>query len=344
LAPTSVSDRKVRVVSLPPLSILDLATVAEGETVGEGLAASVDLAQRAERWGYERIWYAEHHNMRAIASSATSVLIGHVAAHTDTIKLGSGGVMLPNHSPLQVAEQFGTLAELHPGRIELGLGRAPGTDQNTFRALRRDPRASETFPQDVQELQAFLGEDTAVPNVHAYPGRGTRVPLHILGSSLYGAQVAALLGLPYAFASHFAPDALEQAVALYRQEFRPSAQLAEPHVTAAVNVVAADTGEQAAERFRKAQIQRVKLFLSRGGRSLTDSEAEIVLDTPAGQQVRTMTKYTAVGTPGEVETYLADFAKQADADALIVACPVVDRAGWLRSFELLAQQAELAGV
>src|SRR5690349_12579502 len=256
--------------------------------------------------------------MRSIASSATSVLIAHVAAHTERITLGAGGVMLPNHSPLQVAEQFGTLAELHPGRIELGLGRAPGTDQETFRALRRDPTASERFPQDVQELQAFLGDSSLVPNVNAYPGRGTGVPLSILGSSLYGAQVAALLGLPYAFASHFAPEALQQAVALYRQEFRPSAQLAAPHVMAAVNVVAADSADEAAAALHAVQRDRVKRFLSRGGHELTDEEAEVLLDAPAGQQIRAMTRYTAAGTPDVVVAYLEDFARRADADELIV--------------------------
>ena len=329
-------------MSLPSLSILDLATVAEGESVSQGLAASVELAQRAERWGYRRIWYAEHHNMRSIASSATSVLIGQVAAHTSTITLGAGGVMLPNHSPLQVAEQFGTLAELFPGRIELGLGRAPGTDQNTFRALRRDPRASETFPQDVQELQAFLGESSLVQGVDAFPGKGTNVPLYILGSSLYGAQVAALLGLPYAFASHFAPDALEQAVQVYRSEFRPSAQLAEPHVLAGVNAIVADTAEEAARSQRKAQITRVKMFLSRGGRTLSDEEAEIVLDTPSGRQILNMMRYTAVGTPEVAETWLTEFAARVGIDELIVACPVVDREGWFRSFELLAERAAVA--
>ena len=329
-------------MSLPPLSILDLATVAEGESVSQGLAASVELAQRAERWGYRRIWYAEHHNMRSIASSATSVLIGQVAAHTSTITLGAGGVMLPNHSPLQVAEQFGTLAELFPGRIELGLGRAPGTDQNTFRALRRDPRASETFPQDVQELQAFLGESSLVQGVDAFPGKGTNVPLYILGSSLYGAQVAALLGLPYAFASHFAPDALEQAVQVYRSEFRPSAQLAKPHVLAGVNAIVADTAEEAARSQRKAQITRVKMFLSRGGRTLSDEEAEIVLDTPSGRQILNMMRYTAVGTPEVAETWLTEFAARVGIDELIVACPVVDREGWFRSFELLAERAAVA--
>jgi luciferase family oxidoreductase group 1 len=331
-------------VSLPlPLSILDLATVSEGESVREGLEASVALAQRAEQWGFRRIWYAEHHNMRSIASSATSVLIAHVAAHTERITLGAGGVMLPNHSPLQVAEQFGTLAELHPGRIELGLGRAPGTDQETFRALRRDPTASERFPQDVQELQAFLGDTSLVPNVDAYPGRGTGVPLSILGSSLYGAQVAALLGLPYVFASHFAPEALQQAVALYREEFRPSAQLAEPHVMAGVNVIAADSQEEAETLRRAVQRQRVRLFYSRGGRSLTDEEAEAVLDTHAGEQIRTMTRYTAVGTPDVVARYLEEFASTADADELIVANSVADRESWWRSWELLADKVQNAG-
>jgi luciferase family oxidoreductase group 1 len=332
-------------VSLPlPLSILDLATVGDGETIREGLDASVALAQHAEEWGFRRIWYAEHHNMRAIASSATSVLIAHVAANTERITLGSGGVMLPNHSPLVIAEQFGTLATLHPGRIELGLGRAPGTDQQTVGALRRDPRASEQFPQDVQELQAFLSDESLVPGVHAYPGRGTAVPLTILGSSLYGAQVAALLGLPYAFASHFAPDALEQAVAVYRREFRPSAQLSQPRVLAAVNVVAADSADEAAQRLHAVQRDRVKRFLSRGGQELTDEEAEVILDAPAGAQVRSMTRYTAAGTPDVVASYLEDFARRADADELIVTFPVVDRPGWFRSAELLAEQVRTARV
>jgi luciferase family oxidoreductase group 1 len=328
-------------VSLPlPLSILDLATVSRDETVGQALEASTTLAQRAEDWGFRRIWYAEHHNMGSIASAATSVLIAHVAARTERILLGSGGVMLPNHSPLQVAEQFGTLAELHPGRIELGLGRAPGTDQETVRALRRDPAASERFPSDVRELQAFLGKESLVPNVHAYPGRGTGVPLSILGSSLYGAQVAALLGLPYGFASHFAPDALEQAVALYRKEFRPSEQLAEPRVLAGVNVIAADTAEEAQTQFREAQRQRVRLFTGRRGRSLTDAETDAVLDSPAGEQIRSMTRYSAVGTPETVARYLEEFTTRADADELIVAGLAPERESWWRSWELLATKVQ----
>ena len=331
-------------MSLPlPLSILDLATVARGESVGQALEASTTLAQRAEQWGFRRIWYAEHHNMGSIASAATSVLIAHIAARTERIVLGSGGVMLPNHSPLQVAEQFGTLAELHPGRIELGLGRAPGTDQETVRALRRDPRASDRFPQDVQELQAFLGDETLVPNVHAYPGRGTGVPLTILGSSLYGAQVAAALGLPYAFASHFAPDALEQAVALYRREFRPSAQLAEPHVLAGVNVIAADTAEEAQQVLHETQRDRVRLLTGRRGRSLTDAEVDAVLDGPGGEQVRTMTRCSAVGTPDTVARELAAFTTRADAAELVVTVPAPRRESWWRSWELLATKVQGAG-
>src|SRR5580704_10173832 len=193
------------------LSILDLAPIRRGETAGESFAASVVLAQQAEELGYERVWYAEHHNIAGIASSATSVLIAHVGAHTKTIRLGAGGVMLPNHAPLTIAEQFGTLAAMYPGRIDLGLGRAPGSDQNTMYALRRDPRSADSFPQDVLELQGYLSGHSRVKGVEAVPGQGSRVPLYILGSSLFGAQMAAAYGLPYAFASHFAPDALHLA-------------------------------------------------------------------------------------------------------------------------------------
>src|SRR3954454_17915464 len=216
------------------LSDLDLAPIGPHETAREALEASVRLAQRAEELGYERVWYAEHHNFASIASSATAVLIAHIAANTRRIRLGAGGVMLPNHAPLVIAEQFGTLATLHPDRIDLGLGRAPGTDQNTMRALRRDANSAESFPQDVVELQGYLSGETRIPHVHAIPGRGTDIPLYILGSSLFGAQLAAALGLPYAFASHFAPQALEAAVAVYRERFEPSAQLDRPYVIAAV--------------------------------------------------------------------------------------------------------------
>src|SRR5262245_56859667 len=212
-----------------PLSILDLAFVGEHESVAESFEGSVRLAQRAEELGYQRVWYAEHHNIRSIASSATAVLIAHVANHTERIRLGSGGIMLPNHSPLVIAEQFGTLATLHPGRIDLGLGRAPGSDQTTWRALRRDPAAADRFPQDVLELQGLLSETSPIPGVKAIPGQGTDVPIYVLGSSLFGAQLAAALGLRFAFASHFAPQALEPALQQYREGFRPSEQLDQPY-------------------------------------------------------------------------------------------------------------------
>ncbi|MBG0817842.1 LLM class flavin-dependent oxidoreductase [Planomonospora sp. ID82291] len=320
-----------------PLSILDLAHIGEGETAQDSFRASVTLAQRAEEWGYRRIWYAEHHNMPSIASSATSVLIAHVAAHTRTIRLGAGGVMLPNHSPLTVAEQFGTLETLHPGRIDLGLGRAPGSDQQTMRALRRTPAAADGFPQDVLELQGYLTGESRIPGVDATPGRGTDVPLYILGSSLFGAGLAAALGLPYAFASHFAPDALEEAVALYRREFTPSAQLREPYVIAGVNVIAADTAQEAQEQFLEAKRRRVGLFLGRG-RTFTPEEADLVLASPAGRQILQMARYSAVGTPAEVTEYLGRFAEHALADELIVVSAAPDRRAWLRSFELLADE------
>src|SRR5205814_712976 len=204
-----------------PLSILDLATIGRDKTARDAFEGSIALARLAEQRGYRRVWYAEHHNMRSIASSATSVLIAHIAANTQSIRLGAGGVMLPNHAPLTIAEQFGTLETLHPGRIDLGLGRAPGSDQTTMRALRRYVASADSFPEDVLELQAYLGDETRIPGVDATPGKGTHVPLYILGSSTFGAQLAALLGLPFAFASHFAPDALQEAVAAYRREFRP---------------------------------------------------------------------------------------------------------------------------
>src|SRR3981081_1794509 len=239
-----------------PLSILDLAPIRPGQSPTASFSASVALAQHAEEWGYRRVWYAEHHNIPTIASSATSVLIAHVAALTRTIRVGAGGIMLPNHAPLTIAEQFGTLESLHPGRIDLGLGRAPGSDQNTMRGLRRGAASAEHFPEDVCELQGYLTGETRIPGVDATPGKGTNVPLYILGSSIFGATLAASLGLPYAFASHFAPDLLQQAVAAYRRDFRPSAQLDRPYVIAGVNVVAADTNAEAQEQFLAAKRSR----------------------------------------------------------------------------------------
>jgi luciferase family oxidoreductase group 1 len=325
-----------------PLSILDLAIIGKGKTARDSFEGSVALAQRAEEVGYRRIWYAEHHNMSTIASSATSVLIAHVAAHTARIRLGSGGIMLPNHAPLTIAEQFGTLETLHPGRIDLGLGRAPGSDQQTMWALRRDARSAERFPQDVQELQGYLSGETLVPGVEAIPGKGTNVPLYILGSSLFGASLAAALGLPYAFASHFAPDALQDAVALYRERFTPSAQLERPHVIAGVNVLAADTDAEAQAQLAAVRRSRVSLLLGRG-RRFTDDEADAILASPQGAHLRQMMTYTAAGTPAVVKEYLDGFTAHADADELIVVhgSPTIEAR--LRSADLLADVSGLAG-
>ena len=317
-----------------PLSILDLAAVGREETIAESFAGSVELARAAERGGYRRIWYAEHHNISSIASSATAVLIAHVAAHTETIRLGAGGVMLPNHSPLVIAEQFGTLETLHPGRIDLGLGRAPGTDQRTWMALRRDPHASERFPQDVVELQKFLGEESPLPGIKAIPGQGTHVPLYILGSSLFGAELAAQLGLPYAFASHFAPRFLHEAITLYREEFKPSKQLREPYVIAGVGVIAAETEESAAEQFEAARRIRARALFGRGQR-LSDEDITALLDSPQAAAVDEMLARTAVGLPEEVSSYLESFANETEADELMTAHYSDSVPNRLRSVELL---------
>jgi luciferase family oxidoreductase group 1 len=323
------------------LSVLDLAPIAGGQTPSDSFAASVALAQRAEELGYHRVWYAEHHNMPSIASSATSVLIAHIGAQTSSIRLGAGGIMLPNHSPLVIAEQFGTLEAMYPGRIDLGLGRAPGSDQNTMYALRRDPRTAEAFPRDVLELQAYLAGASRVPGVDAIPGKGSKVPLYILGSSLFGAQLAGAYGLPYAFASHFAPDDLGHAIAAYRSEFKPSAQLAEPYVIAGVNVTAADTTEAAQAQFQRVRRARaVSLFARRIGVSaaeITDEQADELLAGGAAVHVDHMLSYSAVGTPGEVGAYLDGFLAKTGADELIVVHQAPGIEDRLRSVTLLAE-------
>jgi luciferase family oxidoreductase group 1 len=326
------------------LSILDLAPIARGQSAGDSFAGSVALAQQAEELGYERIWYAEHHNMASIASSATSVLIAHVGAHTNSIRLGSGGIMLPNHAPLMIAEQFGTLEAMYPGRIDLGLGRAPGSDQKTMYALRRDPSSSDTFPQDVLELQGYLTGESRVRGVDAIPGKGSNVPLYMLGSSLFGAQLAAALGLPYAFASHFAPAALEAAIAAYRGEFRPSAQLDRPYVIAGLNVIAAETAESARQQLQ--DIRRIRTLglyaLQRGGdaEDLTDEQADQLLQSGFAAHVDQMLTYTAAGTPSEVSDYLDDFLRLTGADELITVHQAPSIEGRLRSVRLLAQAVE----
>lgn len=314
-------------------SLLDLATVTPGQSVRDALANTVSLAQHAERLGLTRVWYAEHHNFESIASSSPAVLIAHVAAQTKTIRLGAGGVMLPNHAPLTVAEQFGMLEHLHPGRIDLGLGRAPGTDPGTVRALRRRPDSADTFPSDVRELQAFLGHDSLIPGVHANPGRGTQVPLYILGSSLFGASLAAELGLPFAFASHFAPHALDEAVPLYRNRFRPSAQLKAPHVIAGLNLVAAPTRAEAEAEFHVRKRGMVSALFGRV-RALSDDEGDALLRSPAGEQVSQMLSFAAVGTPDEARRMAETFARHAHVDEVMLALgsPTLD--GRVRSLEL----------
>lgn len=325
-----------------PLSILDLAMVSKGATPADAFEASVALARRAEETGYSRVWYAEHHNMSTIASSATAVLIAHVANHTSTIRLGSGGIMLPNHSPLVIAEQFGTLETLHPGRIDLGLGRAPGTDQVTMRALRRGGSHADAFPSDVLELQAFLSDESRVPGVKAVPGQGTNVPIYILGSSLFGARLAAALGLPYGFASHFAPAALTEAVALYRDEFKPSDQLDRPYVIAGANVIAADDAAAAEEMATVVRRGRARMMFGQGPNkavveAMSDAEIDQLLASPQGRPVAEMMHYTGVGDGETVAAYLAEFARHADADEVIVAHAAPGVEARLRSVEIVAR-------
>jgi luciferase family oxidoreductase group 1 len=322
-----------------PLSILDLAPIVEGSNAAEALRNSLDLAQHAERWGYQRYWVAEHHNMDGVASSATAVLIAHIAGGTRTIRVGSGGIMLPNHAPLVIAEQFGTLATLFPDRIDLGLGRAPGTDQLTARALRRHLNSNEEddFPRDVVELMAYLDAPQPGLPVRAIPGIGTQVPVWILGSSLYGAQLAAYLGLPFAFASHFAPDALESALAIYRQTYRPSARWPEPHAMVGVNVVAADSDAEGARLLTS--LQQRFLGMRRGVRGPLPRPVpsmDGLWDDAERAAVQRMLAATASGGPDKVRRELQAIVERTGADELIVAGALHDHAARLRSYELLS--------
>ena len=326
-----------------PVSVLDVAPIVVGARPGDALRNSLDLARHADRLGFTRYWVAEHHNLNGIASAATSVVIGYLAGGTSTIRVGSGGIMLPNHSPLVIAEQFGTLAELHPGRIDLGLGRAPGTDPLTLRALRQDPSA-ESFPQDVLELQALLGDPRPGQRVFAIPGVGTHVPLWILGSSLYGAELAAVLGLPYAFASHFAPDALLAALETYRAQFQPSDQLDAPYAMVAVNVVAADEDATARRLFTSPQQSFTNVF--RGARGqlpppIDDIEAYWSPEEKA--RISRMLARSYVGTAETVRDGLDGVLGETAADELIVASAIHDHAARVRSYEILAEsRGELA--
>jgi luciferase family oxidoreductase group 1 len=320
-----------------PLSVLDLAPIVEGGDAALAFRRSLDLARHAERWGYRRFWLAEHHGMSGIASAATAVVIGHVAAGTSSIRVGAGGIMLPNHSPLVIAEQFGTLASLFPGRIDLGLGRAPGSDQVTTRALRRSPLAAESFPEDVIELMDYFRPPHPGQLVRAVPGAGLEVPIWILGSSLFGAELAAELGLPYAFASHFAPAALLPAMELYRARFKPSAQLERPHVMLGVNVFAADTDEEGRRLFTSLQQAFVNLRRGHPGPlpppdgkypdRLTPAEARLLDE---------MLSCTVAGSPVTIRRGLEAFVTRTGADELMLASQIYDHEARLRSYELAA--------
>jgi luciferase family oxidoreductase group 1 len=321
-----------------PYSLLDLAPIVQGGTASDAFRNALDLAQHAETWGYQRYWLAEHHNMTGIASAATSVVIGYVAGGTRTIRVGAGGVMLPNHSPLVIAEQFGTLESLYPGRIDLGLGRAPGSDMQTARALRRDPMTSaDSFPQDVLELQALLGPAQPNQAIRAVPGSGTEVPLWILGSSLFGAQLAAMLGLPYAFASHFAPDALTQALAVYRANFKPSKQLDKPYAMAGVNVFAADTEDEARRLFTS--LQQAFVALRRGNPGpLPPPVDRMHWSAPIERDgVAHALRYSFVGTADAVRKGLQAFVDETQVDEIMVTGQIYDHQARLKSFEIAAE-------
>jgi luciferase family oxidoreductase group 1 len=320
-------------------SVLDLAPVKEGGSIGETFRETLDLARHAEKWGYRRYWLAEHHNMPGIASAATAVLIGYVAGGTESIRVGSGGVMLPNHAPLVVAEQFGTLEALYPGRIDLGLGRAPGTDQRTARALRRHlDTAADDFPRDVAELQSYFAPVRPGQAVRAVPGAGLNVPIWLLGSSLFSAELAAMLGLPFAFASHFAPDYLMQALEIYRSRFRPSETMREPHAMVGVNVFAADTDDEARRLFTSLKRQFVNL--RRGVPGLLqppDDALEESLSEMERASIDHMLACAVVGAPDTVRRGLESFVRTTQADEIMVTAQIFDHAARLRSFEIVAE-------
>jgi luciferase family oxidoreductase group 1 len=321
-----------------PISILDLVPVILGETPREALPKSLDLARHAEALGYTRYWVAEHHNMTGIGSAATSVVIGYLACGTKSIRVGSGGIMLPNHSPLVIAEQFGTLESLYPGRIDLGLGRAPGTDPRTMQALRRASVSADSFPEDVLELMLLLAEPKPGQPVRAVPGAGTNVPIWILGSSTFGAELAAALGLPYAFASHFAPDALFEALEIYRSQFKPSKQLDHPYVMVGVNVVAADTDEEARRLFTTVQQSFTNLVRGAGGKLQPPiDDIEDYWTPPEKRQASRMLKHSIVGSRDTVRRDLESFVTRTKADELMVVTHLYGHTARVRSYEIVAE-------
>jgi luciferase family oxidoreductase group 1 len=327
---------------MPTISVLDLAPVPQGSTPADALRNSLQLARAAEELGYRRYWVAEHHNMKGIASAATSVVIGHIAGGTSTIRVGAGGIMLPNHAPLVIAEQFGTLASLYPGRIDLGLGRAPGTDQLTARALRRTLNGSaDNFPNDVVELQHYLQEAEEGQAVVATPGAGTNVPLWILGSSTFGAQLAAALGLPYAFASHFAPQDMMDAIAIYRERFKPSAQLAKPYVMLGYNVFAAESEDEAV--YLRSSALQAMLQLRRGNPIQLPppvADFEENLSGPELAMLEMITSCSAVGTVASVAEQMASFLARTGANELMCVGSIYDHEKRLQSFRLAAAARE----
>jgi luciferase family oxidoreductase group 1 len=321
-----------------PFSVLDLSPITQGSDAAQSFRNTLDLARHAERWGYRRFWLAEHHGMPGIASAATAVLIGHVAGGTSTIRVGAGGIMLPNHSPLVIAEQFGTLESLYPGRIDLGLGRAPGSDQVTARAMRRDLISdAREFPQDVQELADYFSDSSRQP-VRAVPGAGLKVPLWILGSSLFGAQLAAALGLPFAFASHFAPAQMMQAIDIYRAQFQPSAQLAKSYVMLGFNVFAADTIEEAG--FRATSMQQAFVNLRSGHPAKLPPPVDGYMDRIGPREqalLADVLSCSAIGSPAVVKATLHRFIERTGADELMIASQIYDHAARLRSYEITAE-------
>lgn len=327
------------------LSILDLVRVTQGSDAATALQRAADLARHAEARGFQRLWYAEHHNMPGIASAATALLIGHVAQVTRDIRVGAGGIMLPNHAPLVIAEQFGTLARLYPGRIDLGLGRAPGTDRATLRALRRSAASAETFPDDVLELRNYFSDDAADQRIQAVPAAGTRVPLWILGSSTFGAAVAAEFGLPYAFASHFAPAQLHQALRVYRKNFKPSGQLSRPYAMVGVNVIAADTDTEARRLATTQQMSFVNLI--RGTRGLSQPPIDSIDDywTHAERDhLQQMLACSVVGNAKSVALGLEQLATQTEADELMLVTDVFDHEARLHSLTLTASACSRSGL
>ncbi|GHA53767.1 LLM class flavin-dependent oxidoreductase [Pontibacter akesuensis] len=333
-----MSENKQKRLADIPVSVLDLVHILDGKTAADSYPKSLELAQHVEKLGYTRFWMAEHHNMQGIASSATSVLIGYIAGGTSTIRVGSGGIMLPNHAPLVVAEQFGTLASLYPGRIDLGLGRAPGTDQRTAMALRRNiGSAGEDFPTNVQELQTYLSSENKNSPVRAVPGEGLDIPIWLLGSSTFGAQLAAILGLPYAFASHFAPASLHAALKVYRDNFQPSEQLQEPHAMACVNVIAADTDAEALRQ--STSLYRAFLNVIRGtGHPLQPPVDSMngLWDASERYAVSQMLRYSFVGSPATVQEEIQAFVDETQVDEIMVASTMYDHTARLRSYEILA--------